>query len=87
MPGGVAGGRGLRARATMPIEGRLAAAGAGADAALRNGDGQVGLAGAADQDDIALLFDQAATGEIGDQGLVDRGGVGLEAVGLPSATG
>ena len=52
-----------------------AAAGAAADAAAGNGDGQMGLAGpsAADQDDVALLGDEAAAGEILDQRLVDRG--------------
>src|SRR6185369_17671266 len=50
-----------------------APAGTGSDAASGNGDGQVGLAsaGAADQNGIALLGDEAAAGEIIDQGLVD----------------
>ena len=49
------------------------AASAGADAASRDGDGEVRLAssGSADQDNIALLGDEAAVGEVLDQGLVD----------------
>ena len=54
--------------------GEEAAARAGADAASRDGDGEMGLAGsgAADQDDVALLGDEAAAGEIAHQALVDR---------------
>ena len=50
------------------------------DAASGNGDGQMGLAGAgpADQNGIALLGDEAAAGEIIDEGLVDRGAFELE---------
>ena len=46
----------------------------GADAASRDGDRQVRLAGAgsADQHDVALLGDEAAAGEIANEGLVDR---------------
>ena len=49
------------------------AARAGANAASRNGDGEMGLAGSgsADQHDVALLGDEAAAGEVFDQGLVD----------------
>src|ERR1700759_4204796 len=49
-----------------------AAAGSIADTASRDGDGQMGLAGAgaADQNDIALLGDEAAAGEIIDEGAV-----------------
>ena len=54
--------------------GEEAPARSGADAASRDGDGQMRLAGAgsADQDDIALLGDEAAAGEIAHQRLVDR---------------
>src|ERR1700691_4266511 len=54
--------------------GEEAPARSGADAASRDGDGQMRLAGAgsADQDDIALLSDEAAAGEITHQRLVDR---------------
>ena len=57
-----------------------ATAGTIADTASRNSDGQMGLAGtsSADQDDIALLGDEAAAGEIVDKGLVDRRAVELE---------
>ena len=57
-----------------------AATGAGSDAASRDSDGQMGLAGArsADQDDVALLGDEAAAGEIIDKRLVDRRAVELE---------
>ena len=54
-----------------------AAAGALADAGAGDGDGEMGLAGAgaADQHDVALAFQEAAAGELLDQGLVDgRGG-------------
>jgi hypothetical protein len=49
------------------------ATGAGADAASRDGDGEMRFAGSgsADQHDIALLGDEAAAGEVFDQGLVD----------------
>ena len=49
-----------------------AATGAGTDAAAHDSDGQIGLAGTDDQNDIALLFDEAAAGQVGDQRLVDR---------------
>src|SRR4029077_7310615 len=54
--------------------------GAAADAASRDGDGQMGLAGpgTADQHDVALLGDEAAAGEIVDERLVDRRAVELE---------
>jgi hypothetical protein len=57
-----------------------AASGAGSDAASGNGDGEMGLAGAgpANKDGIALLGDEAAAGEIIDQGLVDGGAIELE---------
>ena len=50
------------------------AARAGADTTATNGDGEMRLArtGAADQDDVALLGDEVATGEITHQALVDR---------------
>ncbi len=54
-----------------------AAAGALADAGAGDGDGEMGLAGAgaADQHDVALALQEAAAGELLDQGLVDwRGG-------------
>jgi hypothetical protein len=58
------------------------AAGAAADAASGNGDGEMGLAGAgpADQHGIALLCDEAAAGEVVDERLVDRGALELEVV-------
>ena len=51
-----------------------AATGAGSDAAPRDSDGQMGLAGtrSADQHDVALLGDEAAASEIIDKRLVDR---------------
>ena len=59
-----------------------ATAGTIADTASRNSDGQMGLAGtsSADQDDIALLGDEAAAGEIVDKCLVDRRAVELEII-------
>ncbi len=59
-----------------------AAAGTIADTASGDSDGQMGLAGtgAADQNDIALLGDEAAAGEIIDEGLVDRCAIELEVV-------
>ena len=58
------------------------APGAAADAASSNGDGKVGFAsaGAADQHGVALLGDEAAAGEIIDQGLVDGCAFELEVV-------
>ena len=49
-----------------------AASGTLADAGARDGDGEMGLAGAgaADQHDVALPFEEAAAGELLDQGLV-----------------
>ena len=57
-----------------------AAACALADAGPRDGDGEMGLAGAgaADQDDVALALQEAAAGELLDQGLVDRRGGEVE---------
>ena len=55
------------------------AAGALADAGAGGGCGEMGLAGAgsADEYDVALAFQEAARGELLDQGLVDgRGGDG-----------
>jgi hypothetical protein len=59
-----------------------AAAGTITDAASGDSDGQMALAGtgAADQNDIALLGDEAAAGEIIDEGLVDRRGTELEVI-------
>jgi hypothetical protein len=53
------------------------AAGAGANAASRNGNGQVGLASASptDQRRVALLGDEAATGEIIGKGNADKAAV------------
>ena len=50
------------------------------DAGPRDGDGEMGLAGAgaADQDDVALALKEAAAGEFADQGLVDRRGGEVE---------
>ncbi len=55
---------------------------AGADAAARDGDGEMGLAGsrAADENDVALLRHEAAAGEIARQGFVDGRPVKLEVV-------
>ena len=55
---------------------------AGANAPSGDGDGKVGLAGAgsANQHDIALLGDEATTGEVGDERMVDRGVLELEVV-------
>jgi hypothetical protein len=57
-----------------------AAACARPDAASGDGDGHMGFAGAgtADQDGVTLLGDEAAAGEIIDQGLVDWGAFELE---------
>ena len=57
-----------------------AAACALADAGARDGDGEMGLsgAGAADQDDVALALEEAAAGELLDQGLVGRRGGEVE---------
>ena len=54
--------------------GEEATARSGADAASRDGDGQMGLAGSgsSDQDDVSLLGDEAAAGEIAHESLVDR---------------
>jgi hypothetical protein len=51
-----------------------ATARAGPDAASRDGDRQMRLAGsgAADQDDVALLGNEGPAGEVTDQSLVDR---------------
>ena len=59
-----------------------AAAGAAADAASGNGDGQMGLAGAgpADQHGVALLGEEGPAGKIAHEGLVDRGAGELEVV-------
>src|SRR5436853_7310379 len=56
------------------------APGTAADAASRNGDGEMSLAGAgpADQHGVALLSDEAAAGEIVDERLVDRRALELE---------
>ena len=64
-------------RSTTFVE---AAARALADAGARDGDGEMGLAGAgaADQHDVALGFEEAAHGEVADQGLVDRRGGEVE---------
>ena len=61
-----------------------AAAGAAADAGAGDADGEVGLAGAgaADQDEVALLGEEAAAGEVAHQGLVDRRAVEDELVDL-----
>jgi hypothetical protein len=57
-----------------------AAPSAGPDAASRDGNGQVGFAGAGatDQHDVALLGDEATAGEIVDKRLVDRRAFELE---------
>src|ERR1700686_5660551 len=57
-----------------------APASAGSNAGAGNGDGQMGLAGAgaADQNSIALLGDEATASEIIDQRLIDGGTLELE---------
>src|SRR5215472_11268964 len=59
-----------------------ATAGAIADTTSRDSDGQMGLAGAgaADQNDITLLGDEAAAGEVVDERLVERRAFELEVV-------
>src|SRR5208282_4105208 len=54
--------------------GEEAPAQSGSDAASRDGDGQMRLArsGSPDQDDVALLGDEAAGGEVAHESLVDR---------------
>jgi hypothetical protein len=54
--------------------GEEAPARSSADATSRDGDGQMRLAcaGSADQDDVALLGDEAAAGQIAYESLVDR---------------
>ena len=61
-----------------------AAAGAAADAGAGDADGEMGLAGAgaADQHEVALLGEEAAAGEVADEGLVDRRAVEGEVVDL-----
>ena len=63
-------------------------AGAVADQGAGDGDGQMRFAGsgAADQDDIALIGDEGATGKIVDQARVDRGAGEVE-VGESLASG
>ena len=50
------------------------------DAGPRDGDGEMGLAGAgaADEHDVALALQEAAAGELLDQGFVDRRGGEVE---------
>src|SRR5260370_10617981 len=59
-----------------------AAACAAADAASGNSDGKMRLAGtgSADQDDVTLLGDEATSGEVFHEGLVDRRAPELKAV-------
>ena len=59
-----------------------AAPGAGADAGARDGDHKMSLAGAgaADQDDVALVGEEVAARQVADQGLVDRRAVEDEVV-------
>src|SRR6202011_4699429 len=59
-----------------------APAGTGSDAASGDCDGEMGLAGTgtADQHGVALLGDEASTGEIIDQRLVDGGALELEVI-------
>lgn len=49
-----------------------AAASAVSDQRPGNGDSQMGFAGAADQDDIALIGNEGSASEIADQAIVDR---------------
>src|SRR6516164_9675231 len=54
--------------------GEEASARSGADAASRDRDGQMRLSrsGSSDQDDVALLGDEAASGEVAHKSLIDR---------------
>ena len=81
LSGQVAGHAALSAGAALGLElvdqiddVEEAAAGAVADAGTSNGDGEMGLAGSgtADQDDVALVSEELAAGEVAHQGLVDR---------------
>ena len=81
MPAEVVGHAALPARPALGLEPvdqiddvEEPAAGAVADAGAGDGDGEMGLAGAgaADQDDVALLGEEAAAGEVAHQRLVDR---------------
>ena len=58
---------------------------AGADAASSDGDRQVGFscAGSADQDDVTLLGDEGATGEIAHEPFIDRRLLESEVVDAP----
>src|SRR5271166_2864486 len=62
--------------------GEEAPARSGADAASGDGDGQMRLArpGSTDEDDVALLGDEAAAGQIAHESLVDRRGFECEVV-------
>src|SRR5690606_33335961 len=53
-----------------------------ADQRPGNGDGQLRLAGsgAADQDDVTLIGDEGATGQVADKGFVDRSAGEVEVV-------
>ncbi len=53
-----------------------------ADAGPGDSDGEMGLSGtgAADEDDVALVGEEVAAGEVADQGLVDRGVIENEVV-------
>src|SRR5690606_20387220 len=55
-----------------------------ADAGARYGDGEMGLSGpgAADQDQVALVFEEAATAQFAHQRLVDRRSIEVELVDL-----
>src|SRR5271168_1764520 len=79
--GQVVGDASLSAGSTFGLElideidgGEEPSARSGVDAAARDGDSQMRLAcaGPADQDDVALLGDEAAAGQIAHQSLVDR---------------
>src|SRR5208283_4170324 len=79
--GEIIGDAALPARTRLGLElvdeidgGEEAPAPSGADAASRDGDHRVRLAGSgsADKHGVALLSDEAAAGEIANEGLVDR---------------
>jgi hypothetical protein len=77
----IVGDASLAAGSTFGLElideidgGEEAPARSSADATPRDGDGQMRLAcaGSADQDDVALLGDEAAAGQIAYESLIDR---------------
>ena len=64
-----------------------AAAGAAADAGAGDGNGKMALAGTGspDQHGVTLLGEEAAAGQVADQGLVDRRAGKVEVMDIPSS--